>query len=118
MSVALIDIFALLTAAAGWYYMFYSRAAHRLERVEAQHINLWRIRLRRFGGAAMMLLAILFFAGFQQWVESRAALFAGIWLGVLFLLLTIVVLALFDLRLTWKLNEARRRGFDVKKDGR
>jgi hypothetical protein len=32
---ALIAIFSLLIAAVGWYYLFYSRAAARLESIEA-----------------------------------------------------------------------------------
>ncbi|HXE53802.1 MAG TPA: hypothetical protein VN541_12340 [Tepidisphaeraceae bacterium] len=104
-----VDIFALLTAAAGWYYMFYSRAARRLDRIEASERNTLRVRLRRLGGLIMLLLGVLFFAGFQSWVTDRAGLFIGVWIGVLFLLLGIVVLALIDVRLTWKLRHQRRR---------
>lgn len=110
----MIDIFAGLTAAMGWYYMFYSRAAHRLEAVEAQHINLWRVRLRRLGGGAMMLLGVLFFAGFQ----SLAAFpFIFVWIGVMLAVLLIVALALFDILLTWQLRDTRRRGFTPRTKG-
>lgn len=103
---AVVDTFAILTAAAGWYYMFYSRAAHRLESIENRQINVIRIRLRRLGGGVMLLLGILFFAGFQ---ELRPGPFVAVWSGVLFSLAAIVVLALIDVRLTWKLQKARRR---------
>lgn len=102
----MVDIFAGLTAAMGWYYMFYSRAAKKLEAIEAQHINLWRIRLRRIGGGAMMLLGVLFFAGFQNLAPIP---FIVVWIGVMLALLLIVALALFDIRLTWALRKTRRR---------
>jgi hypothetical protein len=103
---AAIDIFAGLTAAMGWYYMFYSRAARRLETVEAQHINLWRVRLRRIGGGVMILLGVLFFAGFQDLAPIP---FILVWTGVMLALLLIVALALFDIRLTWAIRKASRR---------
>ena len=105
---AVIDIFSLLTAAAGWYYLFYSRAAHQLESIEAQQINVVRILLRRVGGLVMILLGALFFAGFQRRVESSVQVYTAVWLGVLFLLAAIVVLALIDMRLTWKLRHGGR----------
>ena len=105
-----IDIFALLTAAAGWYYMFYSGAAGRLKPIESQRINRARVRLRRAGGVVMLLLGGLFFAGFQEKVAASGAAYIAIWLTVLFLLLVIVVLALIDLRLTWALRREIRRG--------
>jgi hypothetical protein len=101
------DIFAGLTAALGWYYLFYSRAAGKLEGVEAERINHRRVRLRRTGGAIMMLLGVLFFAGFQ---ELAAVPFILVWIGVMLSLLAIVALALIDLRLTWGLQQSRRQG--------
>jgi UDP-N-acetylmuramyl pentapeptide phosphotransferase/UDP-N-acetylglucosamine-1-phosphate transferase len=106
----IIDLFSLLTAAAGWYYVFYSRAARRLEGLEERGINVRRIRLRRVGGGAMMLLGVLFFVGFQRWIETSAGVFLAVWLGVLCLLAAIVALGLIDLRLTWKLRNLRGRG--------
>lgn len=100
------DIVAGLAAAMGWYYMFYSRAAQRLETIEAQHINRWRIRLRRVGGGVMMLLGVLFFAGSQALAPIPYIL---VWTGVMLALLLILGLALFDLRLTWELRKTRRR---------
>ena len=99
-------MFSLLTAAAGWYYMFFSRAAQKLERVEGASVNRARVVLRRAGGAVMMLLGVLFFAGCQA-LPPR--LLAAVWLGVLLLLATLVVLALIDVRLTWKLKNRRDR---------
>jgi len=101
-------IFSLLVAAAGWYYMFYSRAAQKLGGVEAQAVNLQRVRLRRVGGFVMFLLAVAMFAGVWSidWQASRSA-FVAVWFTVFILLGTIVVLALLDLRLTAKLRRRR-----------
>jgi hypothetical protein len=49
----------LMIAAAGWYYLFYSRAAHRLGAIEAADANRWRVLLRRCNGLLMMALAAL-----------------------------------------------------------
>jgi peptidoglycan/LPS O-acetylase OafA/YrhL len=100
------DMFAGLTAAAGWYYMFYSRAASMLEGVETQRINRRRVRLRRTGGGVMMALGILFFAGAQG---LSPVPYIAVWAGVMLLLLMIVALALIDLRLTWSLQKSRRQ---------
>ena len=35
----MLSIFALLVAACGWYYLFYSRAAERLEGIEENRAN-------------------------------------------------------------------------------
>jgi Na+/H+ antiporter NhaD/arsenite permease-like protein len=105
-TIALIDMFAVLTAAAGWYYMFYSRAAQNLEPLEARQLNRARVRLRRIGGGFMMLLGVLFFAGFQN---LRPMAYIAVWIGVLIALAAIVILALIDMRLTWKLQKHRRR---------
>lgn len=104
---AVADILAILTAAAGWYYMFYSRAAGRLEGIESERINRWRIRLRRAVSGVLMLLGILLFAGSQELSDVPYLL---IWSGVMLLLLVIVILVLIDLRLTWQLQKSRRHG--------
>ena len=103
-------LFSLVVGAAGWFYLFYSKAAHRLEGVEARGANLWRVRLRRVNGVAMLALAVLFYAGFNN-VDDRTgpAAFVAIWLGVMALLATIVVLVLVDVRLTARLRERLRR---------
>ena len=105
----LAGIFALLTGAAGWYYLFYSRAAHRLSGVEDQRLNDRRVGLRRLGGVAMLLLGACFFAGFYALEDPRWAPGAilGVWMAVFGLLLLLVVLAMIDLRLTYRLRRRR-----------
>ncbi len=100
-------ILALLTGIAGWFYMFYSRAAHRLSGLERQRLNDHRIRLRRLGGGVMFLLAITLYVGFYAVrPESGPRLFVAIWLGVFVLLGLIVLLALVDVYLTFRLRRA------------
>jgi UDP-N-acetylmuramyl pentapeptide phosphotransferase/UDP-N-acetylglucosamine-1-phosphate transferase len=101
-------IFALIVAAAGWFYMFYSRAAHELTGLEHDARNLRRIRLRRVGGFMMFLLAVTFFVGFQPYVWQSDVAALAVWMLVMFLLLAIVVLGLIDLRLTWQLRKPRK----------
>ena len=103
-------IFALLAGAAGWYYLFYSKAAHSLRSVEGQRINNQRMRLRRINGLMMLLLAIAFFAGFRTVDEKHSPVaFLLVWLAVLLLLAIVVVLAMVDLRLTMKLRSRRNK---------
>ena len=112
----LAGIFALLTGAAGWYYLFYSRAAQRLAVIEHQALNNRRIALRRVGGAAMLMLGGFFFAGFAAFDDPQLTptRFLVIWLTVFALLIVIVVLALVDLRLTRRLRRiSGTRGFPV-----
>jgi len=102
-------ILALLTAAAGWYYMFYSKAAHRLAGIEDPQLNRQRIRLRRIGGGTMFVLAVAFFAGFEAIDPERSpTLFVLTWLGVAVLMFIIVALALADLRLTMRMRQRDR----------
>src|SRR5690348_5334148 len=103
-------IFALLVAAAGWFYMFYSRAAHRLATVEDQRINHRRILLRRVGGLSMVALGACFYAGYYATDrEQPTRAFAMLWFVVLVLMMLILLLGLIDLRLTRKLREAQKR---------
>jgi hypothetical protein len=106
----LYGLLALTIAAAGWYYMFYSRAATELGEVEDAGVNLRRVRLRRVGGFFMLLLGIAIFAGFftVDWDRPTVA-FLAVWLGVCFIVLAILVLGIVDLRLTWRLRQARMR---------
>ncbi|MDB5323369.1 MAG: hypothetical protein JWN40_5000 [Phycisphaerales bacterium] len=109
-------IFSLLVAAAGWYYMFYSRAVANLTGIENESLNRRRQRLRRIGGFIMFLLAIALFAGFHSVdAGTSAQAFVLVWLSVFLLLLTVLLLAMADLRLTWKLRRGRHRasGFEV-----
>ena len=106
----LAGIFALLTAAAGWFYVFYSRAAQRLSGVEDQRLNERRVKLRRVGGVAMFLLGGFFFAGFRGLEQphwSPRALLA-VWMTVFGLLIVIVVLGMIDLRLTYRMRARRK----------
>lgn len=102
-------ILSLLIGAAGWYYLFYSRAAHNLAMLEEQRLNDWRILFRRIGGAIMLALAVCLALLFWR-LETRAA--PVYLLLVLVLLVLIVVLALVDLRLTWRIRVSHRRLMD------
>src|ERR1041385_2704817 len=100
-------LLALSIAATGWYYLFYSRAAIGLAGMEAAGGHLLRARPRRLGGFLMLLLGILFFAGFfavDQSSPSRG--FVLVWLGVFLVVLMILVLAMVDLRLTLRLRRS------------
>lgn len=107
---ALPGIFSLLVAAAGWHYLFYSRAATKLVQVEDQATNLRRARLRRIGGFSMLILGVLFFAGFYS-VDAKhsPAAFVAIWICVFALLFLVVFLALIDVRLTARLRRSRTK---------
>ena len=103
-------IFCIAVAAIGWYYLFYSRAAHRLAGVEAEKINRQRIYMRRVGAVAMVLLGLAFAVGYYGVdVEHASALFIISWAVVLALLPTIISVGLIDLRLTRRLRDAQRR---------
>ena len=103
------SILSLLIGIAGWYYLFYSRAAHRLAGVENDRLNRVRVRLRRVGGLVLLLLAPMFFAGFHtvDAVEEPRA-FVTVWLTVFGLLGMTMVLAMVDVGLTMKLRRDRR----------
>ena len=101
-------ILALLIGIAGWYYLFYSRAAEKLAGVESHRLNRLRVWLRRAGGVVLLLLAPAFFAGFNT-VDAATDpdAFVGIWVAVLVLLGVNVLLAMVDVGLTWKLRRQR-----------
>ena len=103
------NILALMVAGSGWYYLFYSRAAHRLAKIEDQRINLSRIRCRRAAGGLLSLMGILIFIGSQERFEplSHPRAYISIWTAVMFLLLVVVILAMIDLRLTLRLRRER-----------
>lgn len=102
-------IFSLLIAAAGWYYMFYSRAAASLNGIEDENLNKRRQRLRQIGGFIMILLAVALYAGFHSVDPTTSAqAFLLIWFGVFVLLFAVLMLAMLDLRLTWRLRHRRR----------
>jgi UDP-N-acetylmuramyl pentapeptide phosphotransferase/UDP-N-acetylglucosamine-1-phosphate transferase len=113
-------ILSLLTGVAGWFYMFYSKAAEGLGHVEEQRINNHRIRLRRVGGAVMLVLAALMYIGwYAVSLDPPTLAAAGVWLAVLVLLALLSVLAMVDMRLTLRLRRRRlvaTRGSAAHKD--
>jgi hypothetical protein len=100
-------IFALIVAAAGWFYIFYSRAAMKLRGFEPSTTNRLRIRLRQIGGVAMMLLGVAFYAGYVAIDSGRVEPASALFFLVLALLAIIIILGLVDLRLTNKLRKSR-----------
>ena len=101
-------IFALLVAAAGWFYLFYSKSASNLAAVEAVESNRLRVRLRRLGGACMLVLGTAFYVGYYASDRNEpSAVFAFSWLIVFVMMMTILVLAIADLRLTRRLRKIR-----------
>jgi Na+/H+ antiporter NhaD/arsenite permease-like protein len=107
MRLCLADMFSLLAAVAGWFYLFYSKAATQLAGIESQRQNIWRHRFRRLNGLLMFLLAIGFFAGFNSVDEEHdPKSFFLIWSGVMLVLLLVTALVFVDIRLTWKLRHS------------
>ena len=103
-------IFSLFIAAAGWYYMFYSRAARRLSGVEDANVNSVRVWLRKINGLLMFLLAICFFAGFFAVdLDHPTRMAAIVWVAVCGLVLALLALGLVDLRLTWRLRHSQQQ---------
>jgi len=101
-------ILSILTGISGWYYLFYSRAAQRLSGIEEERLNLRRMRLRRIGGAVMLLLAAGLYLGFYAASEQvRPTLFVVVWCAVMILMVLLVLLALLDVRLTYRLRGQR-----------
>ncbi|HWB53269.1 MAG TPA: hypothetical protein VG722_03725 [Tepidisphaeraceae bacterium] len=104
------DTLALLIGVAGWFYLFYSRAAHKLTGVEDPKINTRRIVLRRVAGVTLLLLAVMFYAGFATLDRRQSAeQFLLIWGVVLFLLLVVLVLGLVDFRYTVRFYHDRKK---------
>jgi hypothetical protein len=104
-----IDIFALACAVAGWFYLFYSKAAGKLAIVESAAHNTTRVRLRRLCGAAMVLLGIGVYAGFNAVDDHRnPGIYLAVWMGSILLLLLIIVLVAADIHLTRALRRKVR----------
>lgn len=100
-------IFSLLVAAAGWYYLFYSKAAHRLHGIEDERLNRLRVRLRRTCGLVIICLAVAMYAMLSA-LEHERYTEGGWWLlAVMALLLASVLLALIDIRLTARMRRER-----------
>ena len=104
----IVGIFCLLVAAAGWFYMFYSRAAQKLAAIEDPQINRRRVRLRRVGGAVIIGLAVVFYIACDALDREQFARAGALMVLVLPLMAALLVLGLIDLRLTRRL----RRGQD------
>jgi hypothetical protein len=102
-------VFALLTAAAGWYYLFYSSAARRLGGIEDSATNRLRVRLRRVCGAVIILMAAAFYAGTVAFTQDRIGEAALLFGAMMLLMLAMVLLGLIDLRLTAKLRRGRAK---------
>jgi peptidoglycan/LPS O-acetylase OafA/YrhL len=99
---------AIVCAAVGWYYLFYSRSADRLGALEGDAANRRRRFLRRVNGGTLFLLATAFYAGFFSVDPHRTPRsFVVIWLGVMLLLAVAVVLAGADIRLTAKIRRRK-----------
>jgi UDP-N-acetylmuramyl pentapeptide phosphotransferase/UDP-N-acetylglucosamine-1-phosphate transferase len=102
-------IFAVIVATAGWFYMFYSRAAQKLSEVEGSKANNRRVRLRRANGLAMFLLAVCIFAGAWTFSPEKApGPWMLVWLAAIVLVFVILVLGMLDVRLTARLRRAAR----------
>ena len=102
-------IFSLLVGAVGWYYLFYSQAAKRLETIEDERNNRLRLMLRRVNAIVTLLLAVGIAVGSYKFEPHRDPTeFIVTWSAVMLLLLVFVTLALIDLRLTWKLRRQLR----------
>lgn len=116
----LAGIFSLLVAAAGWYYMFYSRAAHHLSALEGPAANRRRVMLRRLNGFTMCALAVVMYVGVaalarqdeQGRPQPDVKLFAAMMGALLLLIVALLVLGLMDLRLTHQLRRRFQRDRD------
>jgi hypothetical protein len=109
MAAVFADIFALACGVAGWFYLFYSKAAVKLAALESATQNALRVRLRRICGALLFLLGIGFFAGFNTVDDRRnPAAYLAVWMGSMLLLLLILGLVAADIHLTRAIH--RRRG--------
>jgi hypothetical protein len=108
MEAVLVDIFALACGVAGWFYLFYSKAAKKLAAIEPAPKNSLRISLRRICGAAMVLLGVGFYAGFNAIDEHRhPGIYLAVWMASMLLLLLIFGLVAADIHLTRKLRKSR-----------
>ena len=115
---ALPGVLALLVGVAGWFYLFYSRAAANLSGIEDAKLNSRRAHLRRFGAVVMLTLAVLIAVGSYGFdPEHPTAQFFMLWLVVIALLFMMMILGLIDVRLTYRLRRSMRRpGFPANKN--
>jgi hypothetical protein len=102
-------IFAFLVGVAGWYYLFYSQAARKLQSIEDPRLNRRRRRLRQANGVRMLLLAVSFSVLMYSFLPKDEAVAAVATIALIALLLiAILVLALIDVRLTARLRAKLR----------
>ena len=102
-------IFSLLCAAAGWYYLMHAGSAAKLGEYERPADNQLRIRLRRWGGILLVVIAVAFYIGFRIADQHGNPISVMMCLLIVCLLLPVVLfLAFVDLRLTRKMREAGR----------
>ena len=100
-------ILCSLIAVAGWHYLFYSRAAHRLGAIENPTVNQNRIRLRRINGFILLLIAFGMFAGFYTFdSQVRPTAFVVTWFTVMLLFAIMLLLVAIDV---WMIMRLRRR---------
>jgi hypothetical protein len=104
-----VDLLALACGVAGWFYLFYSKAASKLAGIESARRNTLRITLRRICGAAMVLLGAAFFSGFNIDEHRYTAAYLGVWIAALILLLLIVILVIADMGFTLNLRRQKDR---------
>jgi UDP-N-acetylmuramyl pentapeptide phosphotransferase/UDP-N-acetylglucosamine-1-phosphate transferase len=102
-------IFALIVGAAGWYYLFYSRAALQLQGIENARQNQRRVRLRQVGGFVIICLAASFYAMFVMLRRQRLTAAVSLLVVVTLLMAGLIVLGWIDLRYTQKMRQERRR---------
>ena len=104
-----VAILCLMIGAAGWYYLFYSRAAQRLGAIEAADANRWRVLLRRLNGLLMLALAgLVYIAAATDIPEKSPSLAAGLLFAIVAVLGLCVLLAWIDIRMTINLRNRRR----------
>lgn len=109
------SLVCLMIGAAGWYYLFYSRAAHRLSVIEPSAPNRRRVLLRRTNGVVMILLAgLLYFATQALAPKREPGLSTAVLLAIVILLGLCVTLAWIDMRMTMDLRNRRDRDRDGK----
>lgn len=116
----LAGILSLLIAAAGWYYMFYSRAAQNLSAIEGDAANRRRVTLRRANGFTMVALAVVLYIGVAALARTddggasqpNVKLFLAMMVILMTLIVILLVLGLMDLRLTQQLRKRFNRDRD------
>ncbi|MGC4033546.1 MAG: hypothetical protein QM754_17805 [Tepidisphaeraceae bacterium] len=105
-----VTIFAMLCAAAGWYYMLHADKAEDLSGFERPNDNRLRIRLRRWNGVLLVVMALAFYVGFRIADKDAGPLAIAICLGAVLILLPVVLfLAYVDIRLTRKMKAAHQQ---------